>query len=233
MLLFAPVEGLGSHFGSIRSGREQRDHHYYYGPDYDARRIQQDKIEAEEEARREPVREKRRDEIEKRRNAELEAYLEAQEAIRSSSQAAFNAPRGFFFRKPGSSTTRLPAGAMEMDLNGRNYSYFSGVFYLDTGVKHVVVTAPTGVVVESLPEGHGTTRYGETTYYYYFGTFFARKGEGFEVVHPRPGVVVGYLPDGYNEVRETEEGSVIYEYGGVYFQPVFLDGILSYMVVRE
>jgi hypothetical protein len=230
VVLFVPVEGFGRHYGSIRSHHNSRDR-YYYGRDATTRQLQQNKIEADEEARREPSREKRREEIEEERNAEVEAYLDSQEAIRSSSQAAINAPRGFFFRKPGSSTSRLPVGAVEVTADGRTYHYFSGVFYLTAGNRYVVVTAPVGAVVDALPNGHGTTEYGDKTYSYYYGTFFAEEGGKFEVAVPAPGVVVGYLPDGYNEMRDGEDDNITYEYGGVFYQAVFLNGFLAYMVV--
>lgn len=229
VLLFVPVEGFGRHYGSIRS-QQHRDR-YYYGRDINARQLQQNKIEAEEEARREPSREKRREEVEAQQSAEVEAYLESQEAIRSSSQAAMKAPRGFFFRKAGSTTAQLPVGAAEVALDGRAYHYFSGIFYLPTANRYTVVTAPPGATVDALPDGHGTTEYNDNLYYYYFGTFFAEKAGKFEVVAPVPGMVVNYLPDGYNEMRDNEYDTVTYEYGGIHYQPVFLDGVLSYMVV--
>jgi len=230
VILLVPEYGFGRHYGGVRTQRTIRDG-YYYSPSAEARRRQQDRIEAEEEARREPSREKRREEIDQERSAEVEAYLDSQEAIRSSSQAAINAPRGFFFRKPGSSTTQLPIEAVEIAVGNRSYHYFSGVFYLHTGGRYVVVTAPAGAVVDKLPDGHGTAQHDHEVYSYYFGTFFKEREGKYEVVVPAAGVVVGYLPDGYNEMREGEQGNVTYEYGGVYFQPVFLNGLLAYMVV--
>lgn len=230
VLLFVPVEGFGRHYGSIRSQRGYRDR-YYYGNDYNTRHLQQEKIEADEEARREPSREKRREEVEAEQNAAVEAYLGSQEAIRSSSQAAIKAPRGFFFRKAGSTTNQIPVGAVEVTVEGRTYHYFSGIFYLPAGSRYVVVTAPAGAMVDALPDGHGTTEYRDKIYSYYFGTFFAEKDGKFEVAAPVPGMVVGYLPDGYSEMRNAEHDTVTYEYGGIRYQPIFLDGLLSYMVV--
>jgi len=230
VILLVPQDGFGRHYGSIRRHRTNRNS-FYYSPDYERRRLQQDRIEAEEEARREPSREKRREEIDAERSAEVEAYLDSQEAIRSSSQAAINAPRGFFFRKPGSSTSQLPVGAVEVTADGRTFHYASGVFYFQSGNRYVVVTAPAGAVVDELPDGHGTAEHINETYSYYFGTFFAEKEGKYEVVVPVPGVVVGYLPDGYNEMRDGEQDDITYEYGGVYYQAVFLNGILAYMVV--
>ena len=127
-------------------------------------------------------------------------------------------------RKPSGTTT-------EVVVDGRTYHYFSGIFYLPTGTRYVVVTAPVGATVDALPDGHGTAEYQDNVYYYYFGTFFAERDGRFDVVAPVPGVVVGYLPDGYNEMRDSEYDTVTYEYGGIHYQPVFLDGLLSYMVV--
>lgn len=232
-LLLIPADVFGRHRGSIRSGRLSRDR-YYYTPGYERyeeRRLQQDRIEAEEEARREPAREKRREEIGQQKEADVEAYLESQEAIRSSSQAATRAPRGFFYRKPGTSTTQLPAGAVAVEVDGRSYQYFSGIYYRSTANTHVVVTAPAGALIDSLPDGHGMSDYRGKTYFYYFGSFYLEEEGKYRVVIPPPGVVVGYLPDGYNEMRDPRHESVTYEYGGVQFEPVFLEGLLVYMVV--
>jgi len=230
-LFLIPTDVFGRHYGSIRSGRYSRDS-YYYSPRNDARQLQQRRIEADEEARREPAREKRRDEIDQENEAQVEAFLESQEAMRSSSQAAANAPRGFFYRKPGTSTTQLPAAAVAVAVESTTYSYFSGIYYRPAANAHVVVTAPEGALVDSLPDGHGMSDYEGKTYYYYFGSFYLEEGGKYRVVKPPPGVIVGYLPDGYNEMLDPGHESVAYEYGGVLFEPVFLEGLLVYMVIR-
>jgi hypothetical protein len=91
--------------------------------------------------------------------------------------------------------------------------------------------APEGALIDSLPDGHGMSDNEGKTYFYYFGSFYLEEEGKYRVVKPPPGVVVGYLPDGYNETRDPEHESVTYEYGGVRFEPVFLEGILVYMVI--
>jgi hypothetical protein len=118
-----------------------------------------------------------------------------------------------------------------VDVGGTTYHYFSGIYYRSAANTHIVVMAPEGALIDSLPDGHGMSDNEGKTYFYYFGSFYLEEEGKYRVVKPPPGVVVGYLPDGYNETRDPEHESVTYEYGGVRFEPVFLEGILVYMVI--
>jgi hypothetical protein len=209
-------------------------HHYeshYYGNDYwwHAERMQDDRIAAAEEAAREVQREKRRDEIAQEQEAQQKAYLKSRKAVRDASRAASSAPRGYFYRKPGSTTTALPAGGVEVEAGGKTYTYFSGIFYMQIDPKtFIVVPAPAGAVVDALPEGSQQAFLkGEPSgYSYYFGTFFKEKDGKFEVAEPPAGTVVAYVPDGYQQVEEGD--SVRFEFGGLRFTPVMLGQTIVY-----
>jgi hypothetical protein len=192
---------------------------------------QDEAISAAEEARREVARAKRRDELEAQRKVYEKDYLASQQAIRDASRAASNAPREYYFRKPGYTTTTLPPGKIEIEADGKKYFYVTGIFYRQIDAKtFIVVPAPVGAKVGSLPEGSQSAFLDgkASTYLYYFGAFFAEKDGAYEVVQPAAGTVVGYVPDGY---QQTEEGDTVrYEFGGLRFKPVILGQSVVYQV---
>ena len=209
-------------------------HNYHHDNAWDStdmRRMQSERISAQEEARREEGRKVRREEVAARQAADQKAYLASQQAIRDASRAASNAPRGYFYRKPGSTTTSLPASAVSVQAGGKSYSYNAGVFYMQADAKtHIVVPAPVGAVVDALPEGSQAAMLNgkPSGASYYFGTFFAEKDGKYEVVQPPQGTVVSYVPDGY---QETEAGdSLRYKFGGISFSPVIFGQTVVYQV---
>ena len=229
MLLFCGAAGdyaLAEHRGSIRRGTTIRREIEIR--DYDAVRMQREAIAAQEEARREEGRKIRREEIERELQQRQEEYLDSQEAIRQASFAARNAPRGFFYRKPGTRTPRLPAEAREISVGERKYFYYQGVYYRKEPGDFVVVTAPAGALTPELPDGYSTVRVNGLTYFYYFGSFYRKEGNGFTVTAPVDGATVSYLPDGYL-TEETERGRE-YRFGGIRYRPFYQEGILVYAV---
>jgi hypothetical protein len=192
--------------------------------------LQKDAQSSAEESAREAGRQVRRDELEKQRKAtsqEKEAYFDA---ILDASKAALNAPRGVYYRKPGYTTGDGPGPATPtVTVNGVTYIYDRGVFWLQAGGRYIVVTAPFGAVVDSLPDGYSKIPAGDKTYYYFFGTFFQPKGDKYEVIKPPAGLVVGYIPDGY--LTETaKDGTSTYRFGEISFKPLFIQGIVAYQV---
>lgn len=204
----------------------------YHYDSWDARKLQRDAQSEAAEVRREQARDKRRDEIADEKAAGQEQYLASQAEIRASSQAAANAPRDKFYRKPGSTTKTLPGAAAEVKAGDQTYRYFSGIFYRQTPSGFIVVPAPIGAVVDTLPDGVGTASYkGDVdTFFYYFGTFFTAEGGKYKVVQPPAQTIVGYVPDGY--VESEADGGPRYEFGPHKFKPVFFQDMLVYQVVQ-
>lgn len=194
--------------------------------------LQREMISSQEEAAREAGRTLRRDELEKDRekdSAEREAYFDA---VISSSQAALRAPRGAYYRKPGYSSPDPPgAGAQTVEVGGIPFEYDQGIFWIRQGTDYLVVTAPFGAVVRTLPRGAVRVPAGDRVFWYFFGTFFAESGDAYSVVKPPPGLTVYYLPDGYT--REKSGGADVYRFGETLFKPIFVQGVLAYQVVAD
>ena len=222
----APAEHRGNR-GSIRHSDDfQRREYRIYYEDRDRIRLQREAISAQDEARREPGRERRRSEIAEEMEQAEKDFLASQESMRSASRASIGSPRGSYYRRPGSTTSGLPAGHSILELEKGRYGYYSGIFFRETPGGYVAVTAPAGATVRSLPGGAMKIRHHGTGYNYYFGTFFAEAGEGFTVVAPPDGIVVPYLPDGYT--TERTDGTIRYAFGGVRYRPFYREGVLVY-----
>jgi len=192
---------------------------------------EQDARESGEEAAREAGREKRREEVEQKKAANSLEHAAYTDAIIEASKASVQAPRGVYYRKPGYVSSEAPgSGAQVFEESGIKVFYEQGIFWAKQGTQYVVVTAPVGLVVDTLPAA--TTRVANKAgaeYGYFFGTFFQRKDKKFVVVKPPVGLNVTYLPDGYETSGTTE--ATIYKFGNTTFKPVFVMGILVYQVV--
>jgi hypothetical protein len=204
-----------------------------YGYGSGSGRYMQGQAQAQaDEVRREAQRQKNREELEKKKEAFQTDYLASQEAIRQAAKAASRAPRDAFYRKPGSTTSTLPGAAVELKVGDTTYHYFSGMFYRQIPNNYIVVPAPVGAVVDSLPEGIAGAMYNDDldTYVYYFGTFFTKEGDKYKVVAPPAGTIVGYVPDGYTEIEVGE--SVNYQFGDITYKPAHLQNNIIYQVVK-
>ena len=192
--------------------------------------MQRESIASEEEQAREAGRAKRRDEVEQSRgqaSAERAAYFDS---VLETSRAALRAPRGVYYRKPGYLSSEAPGGgARPVSVGGVVYLYDQGIFWVQQGPQYIVVTAPFGGVVDSPPAGASRVQTGSEPLLYFFGTFFRERGDGYEVVKPPAGTVVSYVPDGY--ILENAKDGARYRFGEIVFQPVFIQGVLSFRVV--
>jgi hypothetical protein len=193
--------------------------------------MQRESISSQEEQAREGGRARRRDEIEsqqERSAAEHEAYFEA---ILADSQAALKSPAGVYYRKPGYSAAEIPGSSVRtIEFGGFTYHYDRGIFWLQQGSSYIVVTAPVGAVVDTLPQGVARIQSRPRPIWYFFGTFFGEKDGGYEVLKPAAGLTVFYLPDGYTQ--KSGDGAGLYRFGGIHFKPVFIQGVLAYQVVE-
>jgi hypothetical protein len=191
----------------------------------------QDARESAEEATREAGRQIRREEVEKKKEANAAEHAAYTDAIIEASKASVQAPRGVYYRKPGFVSGEAPgSGAQVIEEAGIKVFYEQGIFWAKQGTQYVVIAAPYGVVVDTLPAA--TTRVANKQgeeYGYFFGTFFQRKDKKFVVVKPPAGLNVTYLPDGY-ETKGTKDAT-LYAVGAITFKPVFVMGVLVYQVV--
>jgi hypothetical protein len=110
------------------------------------------------------------------------------------------------------------------------FQYADGVFYQKDDEGWVVVPAPIGVEVSSIPDNYEIVDVGENQVHYYWGgAFFEKTGKGYVVVPPTAGAVVQNLSEGGEEVKIGERTLV--RYGETYYQPVQVNGKNMYEIV--
>ena len=93
------------------------------------------------------------------------------------------------FDRPGVTVRVLPRQHRIVSLRGRDYFYGAGRFYERRGARYVVVTAPIGARVRSLPAGFVSFGIGNRRYYYVNATYFLwdNDSEEYEVVEAPDG----------------------------------------------
>lgn len=154
----------------------------------------------------------------------------------------------------------LPAGFVSLGVGGHPFFYHGGYFYRPAPAGYVVVDAPLGASVVSLPASAVRIEISGITYYQYADAYYqwhlARRA--YVVVPPpagapaepskgnmgpfapmpaepgpsgyAPGEVLESLPIGYT--AEVINGVQYYRYGSDYFMPTQRDGHEVYVVVH-
>jgi hypothetical protein len=133
---------------------------------------------------------------------------------------------------PGMRIDRLPDGYRRFGLRGHDYFYFGGVFYDGGSSGYVVVAPPIDADVPDLPPGAETIQGPDGNIYYYGGgAFYIQASDGYEVVAPPLGVTVSDLPPG--ATATVINGLTYYQAYGVWYQPVFENGVTAYLTVPQ
>ena len=111
-----------------------------------------------------------------------------------------------------------PHGFVRVRVGGTPYFYHRGFFYQSYGPDFVVVTAPMGAVIGSLPPNHIWITTPVGPYAYYYGTFYEWRDRDrrYAVARPPRGARVPSLPRRARSIRE--EGVEYKEYAGVYYK---------------
>jgi Family of unknown function (DUF6515) len=131
---------------------------------------------------------------------------------------------GFAF---GARLHGLRPGYVQLFVNGTPYFYDDGIYYQQAGDDYQEVYPPVGADVQELPDGAIEIDAGNLAYYYAGGAFYVQQDGGF-VIAPTPiGVTVPELPPG--AVQVAVNGGVAYQFNGIYYQPVFANGVTQYM----
>ena len=84
----------------------------------------------------------------------------------------------------------LPHGSLRIGFGGGGYYYGNGFFYRQRERDYVVVPAPIGAVVYTVPSGYHEVMIDRTTYYTYEGVYYRRVPQGYQVVEPPQTVIV-------------------------------------------
>jgi hypothetical protein len=83
-------------------------------------------------------------------------------------------------------TVFLPKSAKIISFGGENYFYHEGIFYKKALSGYLVVSAPIGAFILSLPIGYKTVIVNETPYYVYNDTYYVKEGKRFVVIDEIP-----------------------------------------------
>ena len=131
---------------------------------------------------------------------------------------------GFSF---GAHHHALRAGYTQLFVFGVPYYYDNGIYYQQIGPDYQEVYPPIGANIGGLPDGAIEIVAGNVVYYYAGGAFYVQQGGVFVSVMPPMGVIVPELPPGVMQV--SFNGGAVYQFNGVCYQPVFVNGVTCYM----
>jgi hypothetical protein len=110
------------------------------------------------------------------------------------------------------------------------FQYAEGVFYQKDEEGWLVVPAPIGAEVKSIPDNYEKVILDNNEINYYWGgAFYEKTANGYVVVPPTAGALVQNLSEGGEEVKM---GDITYvRLGSTYYQPVQVKGKNMYEVV--
>ena len=136
-------------------------------------------------------------------------------------------PRFWHNFRYGARFNILPVGYISLMVGGSPYYYDDGLYYQQAADGYQEVYPPVGADVPELPDGAVAIDAGNQTYYYAGGAFYVQQDGGY-VIAPTPiGVTVPELPPG--AVQVAVSGGMAYQFNGIYYRPVFVDGVTQYM----
>ena len=121
----------------------------------------------------------------------------------------------------------LRVGYIQVIVRETRYYYDGGIFYQQAGNDYQTVYPPVGASIPRVPDGAMAIYAGKLLYYYAGGAFYVQQGDGFVIAPPPLGVVVPELPPG--AVQVAVSGGVAYQFNGLYYQPVFVNGVTQYL----
>ncbi len=132
----------------------------------------------------------------------------------------------------GRRVTSIPTGAVNLRWNSQAYYYRNGAFYRAMGKGYVVVSAPIGIRVRTLPIGFSKMRIRNRNVFYYNGTYYSKtESNEYEIINPPVGAKVGDLPEGTEQVSIDER--TYYRMDDVYYKAIVSEsGEVQYQVVE-
>lgn len=112
-------------------------------------------------------------------------------------------PRAFVrhpIPKYGRTVVRLPPRHRNLMVNRTRYFFDSGIFYRQGPRGYVVVRAPLGAILASVPLGSVSFVLGGTPYWYYSGVYYRRVPSGYTVVDAPPNAVITQESDDRDDI---------------------------------
>ena len=102
---------------------------------------------------------------------------------------AWGRPRPMHFRTHGMYIDALPFAAATLFIAGMEYHYWEGEYYRREHDRYIVVSAPVGAVVTTIPQGYQPVIIDGVTYYVVNGITYMYTPSGYQVV-PQPRTIV-------------------------------------------
>jgi hypothetical protein len=132
---------------------------------------------------------------------------------------------------PGQVLDALPPASIAISHDGTPIFYCQGVFFRMAPAGYVVIRAPLGVSVPTIPAGATRIDNDGRAYWYDRGTFYTNVPghTGFVTVLPPVGCVVPSLPTDVSAIADIN-GVLYYLYAGVFYRPILRDGRTVYLV---
>jgi hypothetical protein len=127
----------------------------------------------------------------------------------------------------GAHIGQLPIGCFSLIVGGSPFYYYDGVYYQQASDGYQEVYPPVGGAVPELPDGTVEIDAGDQAYFYAGGAFYVEQDGGYVIAPPPMGVTVPELPPG--AVQVSINGMVAYQFNGVYYRPVFVDGVTQFV----
>ena len=124
----------------------------------------------------------------------------------------------------------LPVGCISVIVNGAPFYYDDGIYYQPSDGSYQEVYPPDGAVIPDLPDGAIEIDTPDQTYYYAGGAFYVQQDNGYVIVPAPIGVVVPELPPG--AVQTPINGFAAWQFNGVYYEPVFVNGVTQYQTFQ-
>ncbi len=126
---------------------------------------------------------------------------------------------------------RLPGGYLRFNIGGLPYFYYGGIYYQSAPGGYEEVYPPLGAVLPQPPEGSfEVIAPNGQVFYYAGGAFYQQQPDGtFALVPPPLGVIVPEPPPG--AVQVAFNGGVAYQFNGIYYRPVFVNGVTQYQTI--
>lgn len=123
---------------------------------------------------------------------------------------------------------RLPGGFLSFNIGGLPFFYYGGTYFQSVPGGYEEVYPPIGAVLTQPPPGsYEVVTPDGFVFYYAGGAFYQQQPDGtFVLVQPPLGVIVPELPPG--AVQTVVNGIVVFQFNGIYYQPVFANGVTQY-----
>ena len=156
--------------------------------------------------------------------------VDVPETAREAAKESGREPQRTPCRLPGYSSPDHPGNEVEaVEVGGSEYLYERGVFWIKRADQFVVVAAPVGAEVKTLPAAPEKPQGTKDAISYWCGTFFGEKEGKFQVLAAPLGAVVGYLPGGCTQT--TVDGNEAYTCQESCFRPISTQESTTYQVV--